>query len=190
MHGKRQLRPDACGSAAISFWANPQWRACALARHCERVAHLLRYVLDKMAEATAALRDNILLAGLGHDLLEDTNIDRSSLSLRFGDDVVALISEVTNARGDDHVSDYVDKLRSVSDAALLIKLADLAENAMNASYAVHENGIQDTRRWENLMRPQYEALKSRACTTMPDSARLLNQFAEYALTAMQHAAHP
>jgi (p)ppGpp synthase/HD superfamily hydrolase len=89
------------------------------AQHCERVAHLLGYVLDKTREATAARRENILLAGLGHDLLEDTSIDRSSLSLRFGDP--ALISEVTNTRGDDHVSDYIDKLRSVSDAALLIK---------------------------------------------------------------------
>jgi (p)ppGpp synthase/HD superfamily hydrolase len=158
------------------------------AQHCERVAHLLRYVLDKTAEATGAQRENILLAALGHDLLEDTSIDRSSLSGQFSDDVAALIWEVTNTRGDNHVSDYVEKLRTVSDAALLIKLADLAENTMNASYAVHENGTQATRYWEEaLMRPQYEVLRSRACDTMPKSARLLNQFAEFALGAMRQA---
>jgi hypothetical protein len=56
-----------------------------------------------------------------------------------------------------------------------------------ASYAVHENGTENTRRWESLMRPQYDLLKSRECITMPESARLLNQFAEYALAAMRRA---
>jgi guanosine-3',5'-bis(diphosphate) 3'-pyrophosphohydrolase len=34
------------------------------AQHCERVAHLLGYVLDKTGETTGAQRENILLAGL------------------------------------------------------------------------------------------------------------------------------
>jgi hypothetical protein len=42
------------------------------AQHCERVRHLLAFVLDETGEATGEERKNILLAGLGHDLLEDT----------------------------------------------------------------------------------------------------------------------
>jgi (p)ppGpp synthase/HD superfamily hydrolase len=148
------------------------------AQHCERVADLLRYALDKTGEATAARRESILLAGLGHDLIEDTNIGledivaaldrnaradigRSALAARFGEPVAALIFEVTNVAGDSHLSEYLDKLKTISDGALLIKLADLAENAMNASYAMHENGTENTRRWESLMRPKYDLLKSR-----------------------------
>jgi (p)ppGpp synthase/HD superfamily hydrolase len=42
-----------------------------------------------------AQRYNILLAALGHDLLEDTSIDPTSLLLQFGENVMALISEAT-----------------------------------------------------------------------------------------------
>jgi hypothetical protein len=47
----------------------------AYAQHCERVADLLRYALDNTGEASGARRESILLAALGHDLLEDTDID-------------------------------------------------------------------------------------------------------------------
>jgi (p)ppGpp synthase/HD superfamily hydrolase len=158
------------------------------AQHCERVAHLLAFVLDKAGETTSAEREKILLAGLGHDLLEDTKIDPERLRLEFGEEVFAFISEVTNTEGDEHVSDYAEQLTTISDVAQLIKLADLTENALNASYAVHENGPEKTRYWcEVLMRPQYDVLRSRKCLTMPVGARLLQQFADYALKSMQYA---
>jgi (p)ppGpp synthase/HD superfamily hydrolase len=150
-------------------------------------------VLDKTVEATGQQRENILLAGLGHDLLEDTMTDRDALReilfREFGNGVVTLISEVTNTKGNEHVAAYVQHLATISDSARLIKFADLTENALNASYAVHENGSEKTRHWlEDLMLPQYNLLQSRkSSTTMPESTRLLNQFADYALKAMQHA---
>jgi (p)ppGpp synthase/HD superfamily hydrolase len=63
-------------------------------QHCERVRHLLAFVLDKTAEAMDEERENMLLAGLGHDLLEDTMTDRDALReilfREFGDGVVTL----------------------------------------------------------------------------------------------------
>jgi (p)ppGpp synthase/HD superfamily hydrolase len=96
------------------------------AQHCDRVADLLRYALGNTGEASGARRESILLAGLGHDLFEYTKIDRSALAAQFGEPVAALIFEVTNVAGDSHLSEYLDKLKTISEGVLLIKLADLA----------------------------------------------------------------
>jgi len=115
---------------------------CAVVRQ----HHAHQCALDNTGEASGARRESILLAGLGNDLLGDTNIDCSALTAQFGEPVAALIFEVTNAAGDSHLGEYLDKLKTFSESALLIKLADLAENAMNASCAAHENGTENTRR--------------------------------------------
>ena len=46
------------------------------AQHCERVAQLLAFVLDTTKEAQALDRENMVLASMGHDLIEDTEIGK------------------------------------------------------------------------------------------------------------------
>ena len=57
--------------------------------HPIEVAHLL-------AEIPAQLDPTLLIAGLLHDTLEDTNTTRLELAQHFGEDVAGLVAEVTD----------------------------------------------------------------------------------------------
>lgn len=57
--------------------------------HPIEVAHLL-------AEIPARLDPTLLIAGLLHDTVEDTNTTRAELAERFGEDVASLVMEVTD----------------------------------------------------------------------------------------------
>lgn len=100
-------------------------RAFALERHgADGAAH--------PAEAGAILadageRDEIVAAGLLHDLVEDTGTTVAEVRARFGDHVVAMVDALTE---DPSIQDYVERK-----AALRAKIAGGGRNAAVVSAA-------------------------------------------------------
>jgi len=90
-------------------------------RHCERVA---RAVEGSGPRAVAV--------GYLHDVVEDTKVSPGVVRVLFGDDVAADVADLTRGRGEAY-PDYVRRLCAEgSDVALLVKMADLADNAPGA----------------------------------------------------------
>lgn len=59
------------------------------------VNHLLE-VAELLARTSEQLDTNLIVAALLHDTIEDVGVRREELAARFGEDVAALVSEVTD----------------------------------------------------------------------------------------------
>jgi hypothetical protein len=65
----------------------------------------------------------------------------------------------------------------------------VGRNKIHQRETEHKDATDGTRYWlEGLMLPQYNLLQScKSSNAMPESTRLLNQFADYAIEAMRYA---
>ncbi len=86
--------------------------------------------------------ENILIAGLLHDVLEDTNTTDEEVSEKFGRDVLNLVLEVSHPKNwkdqarpemtkQDLMTEYYEHIRKISDGAKLIKIADFTSHMGN-----------------------------------------------------------
>jgi len=94
------------------------------------INHLIE-VATLVAEATAGDDPNLVIAALLHDAIEDQEIPRKVIAERFGEDVAALVVEVT----DDKTLPKLERKRlqvvnapNKSPRAKLLKLADKISN--------------------------------------------------------------
>lgn len=132
--------------------------------HPIRVAEMLRKALP--AKTHPQLREEVMVAGLLHDVLEDTAATEEQLVRLFGPAVRALVHELTDKtvlvdgnRATRHAMDR-ERLSKVSDLAKLIKLADVIDNV--ASIAESDPGFAKKylpEKWELLkvLRPAVDA---------------------------------
>lgn len=85
---------------------------------------------------------NILIAGLLHDVLEDTNTADEEIIEKFGQDVLNLVLEVSHQKNwkdptrpeitkQDLMTEYYEHIRKISDGAKLIKIADFTSHMGN-----------------------------------------------------------
>lgn len=83
--------------------------------------------------------ENILIAGLLHDVLEDTNTKDKEIIEKFGQDVLNLVLEVSHPKNwrdsarpemtkQDLMTEYYEHIRKISDGAKLIKVADFTSH--------------------------------------------------------------
>src|SRR4051794_38394285 len=88
-------------------------------------------VASLVAEATDGQDPNLVIAALLHDSIEDQEVPREMIADTFGEDVAALVQEVT---GDKSLDKAVRKRKQVesaskkSERAKIIKLADKTTN--------------------------------------------------------------
>ena len=92
--------------------------------HVAEVAHLL-------ADATAGTDTDLVIAGILHDVVEDTETTAAELAAIFGDDVATLVAEVS----DDKALPKAERKRlqietapKKSDRAKMLKIADKTSN--------------------------------------------------------------
>ena len=144
--------------------------------HCERVGLLLRQALESGGEGSEQDQGNLVLAGLGHDLYEDTKVSREEVRENFGEEVDGLIEEVTNRFGDDQAQRYAKKLASDSEKALLIKFADLCDNYGTGGSALGENGYKWTSSflWP-ILETQWQVVKDLPFRRFSKTADFLKQ---------------
>jgi hypothetical protein len=98
----------------------------------------------------------MILAALGHDLYEDSGIDRAQVATDFGSDVDLLIEAVTERHG---VAEFVERVVSGPEEARLIKLCDGVDNYGS----LVQNGLvrEDPATWIEVVRRQMEPMFSR-----------------------------
>lgn len=139
--------------------------------HLARVSGILEQALGETGEGTPDERAAVILAGFGHDVLEDTDAAEAELAAVFGPRALAIIKGMTNTFGDDHPEPYVRQVAGAAEAVRLVKLADLADNCANVAYTLAFVGA----RWAEefflpIVRPMIDAI-------------LETDFAQYPLTA-------
>jgi len=148
--------------------------------HCDRVAKLLCEIFSQTKEGADTKRQAIILAGLGHDLYEDTKITRQEIQEKFGAEVDRLISAMTNEFGDKKIDMYIKKFKTINEEALLIKLADLYDNTIGLAYSIHENKKTDINLWWSMLDKQWQAIKNLPFKRFLRSAAILKMLVESA----------
>ena len=103
--------------------------------HCLNTANLLRryYNADFIDSKDY---QTLYLTALGHDLFEDTKVDKKEVEKYWGREVVDLINLLTNIRGDSSFTEYIQKLAQSSEEVRLVKLIDILSNLNNSLYRI------------------------------------------------------
>ena len=142
--------------------------------HLDRVSLLLEKVLAGSGEGTPEERDDIALAGLGHDAVEDTEVTEQELREAFGERGFALIMGMTNRLGDDDVGPYVRQVAAAEEGVRLIKLADLYDNCTSVLYDLFVLKPQWAEGWFlPIVEPMIEAVLPTSFTTYAAAAERL-----------------
>lgn len=150
------------------------------AQHAKRVRTVLLSALAQTQERPADALP-IECGALGHDLLEDSPVDRVELQALVGDEAYAYIVEMTNTDGDGHTEGYVRQMVAASEEARLIKYADLTDNLFHASYQAKGLGNDWMRNFFlPIVDPMREALSHTTFLRYPKTAALLRRCVELA----------
>ncbi len=94
------------------------------------INHLIE-VARLVAEATGGDDPNLVVAALLHDAVEDQPVSRAAIAQEFGEDVAALVLEVTDDKSlpkQERKRRQVEHAPSLSPRAAILKLADKTSN--------------------------------------------------------------
>jgi hypothetical protein len=178
---------QAHGKQTRNGGATPYWQ------HCENVALTLQKLFKKYKEGTFEEQTNTILAAYGHDLYEDTWTEREEIVLLFGIEVDLLIESVTNRFGDEDIQSFCQSFSKLSEAALLIKLADLLDN-LESSRDGYQLGYLDRGWMTSFLQPiietQWQTLQSMHFTTFCFTALSLRQQVDKAFIHWREAIQP
>ncbi|MFY9227889.1 MAG: hypothetical protein WAO28_00985 [Candidatus Microsaccharimonas sp.] len=173
--------------ATITKWHDGQFRGdVPVTFHCHNVAEIATYALRTThSSLDESLLEDIYLAGLGHDLLEDTEVTRDELREKFGDRVLDYIEQLTNHQDDQHTSEYMQQIFSAPEEVRIVKYADLIDNTTSVLYNLHALGLE----WGNgffrpIMENTIKTLEATEFTTFAETAKLLNASARMAITLL------
>jgi guanosine-3',5'-bis(diphosphate) 3'-pyrophosphohydrolase len=95
------------------------------------IGHLLE-VQDLLVNVGEVLDEDIIIAGLLHDVIEDSAIDKLELTYRFGSRVACIVSSLTDNKTlslAERRENTLKKLKSSPRSVKLVKLADITSNA-------------------------------------------------------------
>lgn len=84
----------------------------------------------------------ILVAGLFHDLLEDTDATETEIRELAGGEVLSLVKELTINFDNKTMEEAVKPLYKISADAFFVKMADIIDNADRSVYLIRKNGIK------------------------------------------------
>lgn len=87
--------------------------------------------------------ENILIAGLLHDVLEDTSTTYEEICNTFSKGIADLVREVSHPKNYNQQEklEYYARIKHISDRAKLIKMADFASHLQNFA-KIYEKGEQ------------------------------------------------
>lgn len=109
--------------------------------HCQGVTQVLEDVLAETNEIDDPdLLTDLMVASLGHDLLEDTKISATEIEQQFGVRAANFIQFMTNYEGDMNRQAYVEKIKHAPEEIKLIKLSDMVENCTSVADSAKELG--------------------------------------------------
>jgi (p)ppGpp synthase/HD superfamily hydrolase len=126
------------------------------------IAHPLR-VAESLRSIGGIQDMNVILAGLMHDLIEDTDCEWATIARRFGEPVAKLVAVLS---GDmrlpkvERRQEVVDRIRNASDDAKAVRLADRLDNLSDMQ------GFSESRRKEYI-RDSWKTLEACAGANPP-----------------------
>jgi guanosine-3',5'-bis(diphosphate) 3'-pyrophosphohydrolase len=87
-------------------------------------------VADILQNEFGITDENILIAAILHDTLEDTNTTYEEIEENFGREVAEYVKEVSHPKNytEDEKRDYYQNLKNISEGAKMIKLADFVSH--------------------------------------------------------------
>lgn len=109
--------------------------------HAIRVYLILQEKLSQQ-KISGAKKKSILLAGLFHDLLEDTNTTEADIIKQANKITLKLVKEMTINFHNCSIKQAVKPLYFTSDELTLIKLADIYDNVRKSPYFLRTNGLK------------------------------------------------
>jgi (p)ppGpp synthase/HD superfamily hydrolase len=105
----------------------------------EDVPCVLHPISVAMILAGAGADEDLVIAGLLHDVVEDTSVDLTTIEGAFGASVAATVAQLTKATDDVLTpSDVAERLQS--EEAVLVKSADLIANLGDILFDAAEHG--------------------------------------------------
>lgn len=87
---------------------------------------------------------NVLIAGILHDTLEDTNTTYQEVAELFGQEVADLVQEVSHPKNynQEQKLEYYERIKTISPNAKQIKMADFTSHLQNFA-KIYERGEQN-----------------------------------------------
>ncbi len=107
------------------------------------INHLLE-VASLVAEATQGKNPKVIIAALLHDAIEDQEVPRGLIAQEFGEEVAALVEEVTDDKSlekHQRKRKQVETANKKSDDAKRIKLADKTSNLRAIAIRQFDDGL-------------------------------------------------
>lgn len=142
--------------------------------HLARVHDVLQQVLEDLDEGSTQEREDIALAGYGHDSLEDTDVTEDELRTAFGDRGLAFIKGMTNMQGDHEQGAYVAQVCDAEEGVRLIKLADLYDNCTSVTHSLFVLGTEWCESFfVPIVRPMIDRIRTTEFTAYPKTAERL-----------------
>jgi len=108
--------------------------------HGYRVAIFLNYFL-KPYHLDSELHESLVLAGLFHDLLEDTKTTEKEILSLSNKDTLRYVKEMTISFENCSIKKAVKPLYKTSDELTIIKLADIYDNTKKSNFVTRINGL-------------------------------------------------
>lgn len=111
----------------------------------ERLPYISHLVAVAILVANHTDEEDVIIAALLHDVIEDTEVSESILKNHFGEGVLSLVKTVSEPKERDGMpiewkerkEIYIEQLKSGSDEALLISAADKIHN-MDSKHRIHK----------------------------------------------------
>ena len=105
-------------------------------------------------------RDEVIAAGLVHDVLEDTDVTREELISELGEEIVSIVDGLSEDKSkdiswEDRKRGYIEKVRNGNDDVKAVSCADKVHNMTNLLQAYKEVGES---LWEGFSKPKAEKL--------------------------------
>src|SRR3990172_5090651 len=87
------------------------------------IVHPLRVMLRLHDEGA---HEDLLVAAILHDVVEDTNVTLDQVATTFGEDVEVIVDAVS--RRDETYMEFIARIKASGPDAIALKLADIADN--------------------------------------------------------------
>lgn len=144
--------------------------------HLYCVALMLEKTIDECKEMDEHTKRVVVLAALGHDSLEDTDVTKEELKERFGAQVLEFIEGMTNEEGDKKTQKYVDRMLTAKEEVRLIKMSDSIDNYMRMAHRAKDNGaIWYAEKIVPIMENMYQRILDTKFTKYPKTAEELKR---------------
>jgi|GEM_PF-1570166 len=145
-------------------------------KHASGTAQYLKKIALATKEIDVRLLQKICRACLGHDLLEDTKASPSATQKQWGKEVLRMIQEMTNTRGDKDFKEYIAHLRKAPEEILLIKFADIYNNIENSVKKFDIMDVSWIRKfWLPLLKKYQKHLLSRQFSIYPKTGNTMKK---------------